>query len=115
MIDPANLQILLPDGRLWSYSRSDSARYPNGRYFDVRTDHGTFAGGRSFFGGRGFTFLGAVLGKYTFGMAEPAGDEEGPGVLCALCGDGGSIHYVDAAAAFTDIAESIAAGGTHPD
>ena len=55
VLDSANLQMLLPDGRLWSYSRSDAIRYPAGRYFDVRADHASFARGRSFFGGTGFT------------------------------------------------------------
>ena len=110
VIDTANLQVLLPDGRLWSYSRSDAERYPAGRYFDVRTDYRRFAGGHSHFGGTGFTFLGAVLGTYTFGLADRDGRAEGTEGLCALCGEGRSIHYVDTATAFADIADRFTAG-----
>ena len=28
VLDSVNLQMLLPDGQLWSYSRSDAMRYP---------------------------------------------------------------------------------------
>ncbi len=62
--------MLLPDGRLWTYSRSDAQRFPTGRTYDARTDHVGFGGGRSFPCGTEFIFLGAVIGKYTFGFAD---------------------------------------------
>ncbi len=108
VLDAVNLQILLPDGRLWSYSRSDATRYPGGRYFDVRTDHVTFARGRSFFGGTGFTFLGAVLGKYTFGLADEDTHEPRGRGLCAICTEGQSIRYVEVTTALDDIAGRVA-------
>lgn len=107
VLDTVNLQMLLPDGRLWSYNRSDSARYPTGRYFDVRADHANFARGRSFFGGQAFIFLGAVVGSYTFGLADPAGDCPSPGALCAISGEGRSLRYVDPDEAFIDIVKAI--------
>jgi hypothetical protein len=101
-----NLQLLLPDGQLWSYSRSDAVRFPAGRFFDVRTDYANFARGRSFFGGTGFTFLGAVLGRYTFGLVDRDGGE--PGGLCAICTEGQWIRYVEVTEALADIAGRVA-------
>jgi len=111
VLDAVNLQMLLPDGRLWNYSRSDAVRYPAGRYFDVRAEHANFARGRSFFGGTGFTFLGAVLGKYTFGLADGDGHDRAVGALCAICTEGKSIRYVDVAEALEDIAGSVVPRG----
>jgi hypothetical protein len=111
VLDAVNLQMLLPDGRLWSYSRSDAIRYPAGRYFDIRADHTNFARGRSFFGGRGFTFLGAVLGKYTFGLADGDGRDRAAGALCAICTEGKSIRYTDVTKALADIAGSVVPRG----
>ncbi len=108
VLDSVNLQMLLPDGQLWSYSRSDAMRYPAGRFFDVRTDYANFARGRSFFGGTGFTFLGAVLGKYTFGLADKDAHEPCGGGLCAICTEGQSIRYVEVTEALTDIAGRVA-------
>ncbi len=105
VLDPVNLQMLLPDGRLWTYSRSDATRFPTGRHYDARSDYTQFAGNRTFPGGREFVFLGAVLGKYTFGLA--AGDgQHGPAQLCAIYGEGRSVRYVSADEAFAMVAES---------
>lgn len=106
VVDPVNLQILLPDGRLWSYSRSDAQRFPSGRTYDARTDHVGFGGGRSFPCGTEFIFLGAVVGKYTFGFADGA-DESAPHGLCALVSEGRAVRYVDAEEAFADLAYSF--------
>lgn len=111
VLDSANLQMLLPDGRLWSYSRSDAIRYPAGRYFDVRADHANFARGRSFFGGTGFAFLGAVIGKYTFGLGDHDGLDQASGTLCAICTEGKSIRYVDVTKALDDIAGGVVTRG----
>lgn len=110
LLDPASRQMLLPDGRLWSYSRGDANRFPTGRFYDARTDYAEFARSRIFPGGREFVFLGAVLGKFTFGFARPVGygPDELSG-LCAICGEGRSVRYVTAADAFAALAESVAA------
>lgn len=105
LLDASSRQMLLPDGRLWSYSRGDANRFPAGRYYDARTDYAEFARSRIFPGGREFVFLGAVLGKYTFGFARPTGAENLSG-LCAICGEGRSVRYVPAAEAFAAFAES---------
>ena len=112
ILDPVNLQMLLPDGRLWAYSRSDSTRFPAGRCYDARTDYVQFAGSRTSPGGREFFFLGAVLGKYTFGFALSEGNRHHAGSpgLCAIYGEGRSIRYVAADEAFAAIAESAPAG-----
>jgi hypothetical protein len=102
VLDPVNLQILLPDGRLWSYSRSDAQRFPAGRLYDASTDYVGFAGGRSSPCGTEFTFLGAVVGKYTFGFVDGA-DESAPNGLCAIVSEGRAVRYVDADEAFADL------------
>lgn len=112
VLDPVNLQILLPDGRLWTYSRSDATRFPTGRYYDAGSDYPQFAGNRTFPGGREFVFLGAVLGKYTFGLAVNDG-QCGPAQLCAICGDGRAVRYVTADEAFAVIAESAPTPASH--
>lgn len=106
LIDPVKLQMLLPDGRLWSYSRSDAQRFPAGRVYDARNDHAGFAGGRSFPAGTEFTFLGAVIGKYTFGFADGA-ETSSPNGLCALVSEGRAVQFVDVDQAFADLAHSL--------
>jgi hypothetical protein len=106
VVDPANLQMVLPDGRLWSYSRSDAQRFPTGRTYDARTDHLGFGGGRSFPCGTEFTFLGAVIGKYTFGFADGR-DESSPRGLSAIISEGRAVRYVDAEEAFADLAHTL--------
>ena len=49
VLDAVNLQMLLTDGRLWSYSRSSSLGAPAGTYFDVRAHHSRFAASPRFF------------------------------------------------------------------
>ncbi len=110
VLDSSNLQMLLPDGRLWSYNCSDAMRYRAGRYFDVRTDYANFARSSSFFGGTRFTFLGVVLGSYTFGLADQYGRHSGPARLSAICTEGKSIRYMDAAEALTAIANQLNQG-----
>lgn len=115
ILDAANLQMLLPDGRLWAYSRSDSNRFPAGRFYDALTDYTQFSGSRTFPGGREFVFLGAVLGGYTFGFSVHGGRRhhaDSPG-LWAICGEGRSIRYATADEAFAAIAESAPADGVN--
>ncbi len=110
VIDPVNLAMLLPDGRLWTYSRSDATRFPAGRCYDPRTDHSQFSGNRTFPDGREFVFLGAVLGGYTFGVAGGRGNgghaDSSPS-LCAIVGEGRSVRFVSAVEACAAIAESV--------
>lgn len=111
LLDAGSLQLLLPDGRLWSYSRSDSNRFPTGRYFDARAHYRDFAHGRTFLAGAAFTFLGASIGKYTFGFTEQNDDDHPAAAsgLCAICGEDRSLRYIDPAAALADIAARAAA------
>lgn len=103
VVDPVNLEILLPDGRLWTYARSDSQRFPAGRYYDPRTDYTAYARGISYPGGIAFTFLGAVIGKYTFGFAD-GHDSSSPHGLCAIVSEGRAVRYVGIDDAMSDIA-----------
>lgn len=112
VLDPVNLQMLLPDGRLWTYSRSDSTRFPTGRFYDAGTDYTQFAGNRTFPGGREFVFLGAVLGRYTFGLTVNDGRHR-PTQLCAIYGEGRAVRYVTADEAFAAIAESAPTPASH--
>ena len=108
VLDQVSLRVLLPDGRLWTYSRSESTRFPSGRFFDARLDYPEFAGGQSALGGRQFVFLGAVMDKYSFGWAAPddsVGDS-GEGGLWAIYGGGRVVRWVTADEAFRAIAES---------
>ena len=103
--------MLLPDGRLWIYSRSNAMRHPAGRHFDVRTDHPNFARGRSFFVGTGFTLLGAALGRNTFGLADGDAHEPCGGSLYAICTESKSIRYVEATRALADISGRLTPRG----
>ena len=106
ILDSGTLHMLLPDGRLWRFSRSDAQRYPDGRFYDARAHHADYAGGRTFPGGTEFIFLGAVIGKYTFGYAERQ-TETGLGGLWAIASEAGSVRYVTPKEAFDDIAAGV--------
>jgi len=107
VLDAVNLQMLLTDGRLWSYSRSSSLGAPAGTFFDVRAHHSRFAASRGFFAGRQFTFLGLVMGTYTFGLVDRPGGDQGTWELCALCTEGQSITYVTVDDALSDIGDRV--------
>ncbi len=111
VLDAVSLKILLPDGRLWSYSRNEATRFPKGRLFDARVDYPMFSGGLRSLSGREFVFLGAVLVKYSFGWAPIDGSvgESDAGGLCALYGEGPVVRWVTADEAFRAIAESAIA------
>ena len=111
VIDPVRLKMVLPEGRLWSYSRTQAARFPTGRLFDARVDYAEYTGNRSFLGGREFIFLGAVLAKYSFGWAAPyekPGDVDSGG-LRAIYGEGPTVRWVTADKAFSAITDSALA------
>lgn len=102
VINAADRQMLLPDGRLWSYTSSD-AGHPSGVYLDVRADYQKFVNSRITLKGTAFAFLGATLGRYTFGFAD--------GKLSAIIGEGTSLRVIDGAEAFTALAEHLAKRG----
>ncbi len=102
VVDGANRQLLLPDGRLWSYTSSDVG-HPSGRIVDVRADYQNFVHSRISLKGTGFAFLGATLGRYTFGFAD--------GKLSAIVGDGSSLRVVGADEAFAALAVQLAKRG----
>lgn len=102
LVDTANRQMLLPDGRLWSYTSSDVG-HPSGRYVDVAADYQNFVHSRISLKGTTFAFLGATLGRYTFGLAG--------GKLSAIAGEGTSLRVVDADEAFTGLAETLSRKG----
>ena len=108
ILERSSLKMLLPDGRLWRYSRAESSRFPDGRTFDAGVDYQEFGGGRSSPGGREFVFLGAVVNNYSFGWAAPseADGETSPGGLWALYGEGKDVRWVPADEAFTAITEA---------
>lgn len=111
VLDPVSLKVLLPDGRVWSYSRNEASRFPAGRTFDARINYPDFAWGRSFLGGREFIFLGAVLDKYSFGLAvgdHTPGDPDS-GRLSAIYGEGPTVRWVTADEAFSAVTESALA------
>lgn len=102
-----DLQLLLPDGRLWNYSKYFTG--PTGRYFDAKTDFGNFIHSRLQFGGASFVFLGANLAGYSFGAVFREGEQSGdaPAVLGAVASDGESPHLIDAGEAFADLSEKL--------
>lgn len=105
------IEVLLPDGRLWSYSHAEALRFPQGRFYDPRTDHSDYPTTGTFPGGVDFAFLGAVLGKYSFGFVEQGGPSA-PHGLCALITDGASVRYAPADEAFTALENALCAGRT---
>lgn len=100
--DAAERQMLLRDGRLWSYTSSDVG-HPSGRIVDVKADYRNFVHSRITLKGTTFAFLGATLGRYTFGFAD--------GKLSAIVGEGASLRVVDGAQAFTALAEQLGKRG----
>lgn len=99
-------QVLLPDGRLWSYSSSDAHRFPNGRLVDPKTDHIHYSGIRTFPGGTEFAYLGTKLGKFTFGVADRSAQSTSSR-LCAVTSEGPSVRYIDADEAFAELERSL--------
>lgn len=99
-------QVLLPDGRLWSYRSSDAHRFPDGRLFDPHTDHIHYSGIRTSPGGTEFAYLGTTLGKFTFGVTDGSAQSTS-GRLRAVTSEGRSVRYVDADEAFAELARSL--------
>jgi len=114
LLDTFGPHLLLPDGRLWHHH---SRRNPEGIYFDARVDHTRAAHGPISLGAERFAFLGAVVHKYSFGYLDHDDEREdgrgasgaAAGTLCAISGKANSPQYVDADAAFTDIARTLSA------
>lgn len=87
------LQVLLPDGRVWTYRDSDGGSYPRFMHSRVAPC------------GREFQFLGAVLGGCVFGCADR--NDRGPG-LCALLAAGRSALLLSPEDAFSVITRAAA-------
>jgi hypothetical protein len=66
-------------------------RVPFGRSLPCRTE---------------FIFLGAVIGKYTFGFADGS-DESSPRGLRTIVSEGRAVRYVDAEDAFADLSHTL--------
>lgn len=109
VVSSSDRQLLLPDGRLWTYGSYDTGS--GGHFFDARVDYTKFSGGRMTIRGVQFVFLGVVLGAYTFGVAFHSRvlDRPGPGTLAAITGEGGSVRFVDPDVALADIAGRLSA------
>lgn len=109
VLDARSKQLLLPDGRIWSYSLSDHVRFPNGRIYDVATDYGSYIRCRMSPGGREFVFLGVIIGKYSFGFVagEAADPTKRPCGLCAIYSSGPGLVCVTADEAFAAIADAL--------
>ncbi len=106
--DHGYLQLLLPDGRLWSYSRTAHGDLTAGRYFYAPVDYVHFVTSRLCVNGIDFAYLGATLGKYSFGIANHDQQHRLPpsGSLCALTSSG-SIQLVSPGVAFAEIADGL--------
>lgn len=99
VLNPVGPQLLLPDGRLWTYH---TRRGPDGIYYDARVDHTRSMHGSIPLGEEQFSFLGAVVGKYNFGYRH-TDDVDGAHCVGALVGKGGLPQFVGAAEALADI------------
>lgn len=103
VLNPVGPQLLLPDGRLWSYH---TRRGPEGIWYDARLDHTRSMHGSIPLGDERFSFLGAVVGKYNFGYWH-TDDIEHSHHVGAIVGKGGSPRFVGAAEAFADITGNL--------
>ena len=102
--------MLLPDGRLWEYRKSLHS-HPTGRYFHAPVDYVRFVNSRLKFDGIEFAYLGATIGKYSFGMVQHDQPHRTPpsGALCALTSSGPN-RLVPPGAAFAEIATWLLSG-----
>ncbi len=103
VLNPTAPQLLLPDGRLWTYH---TRRSPEGIYYDARVDHTRSMHGPIPLGDDRFSFLGAVVDKYNFGYRHSS-DADGSPEVGAIVGKGGLPEFVGADAAFADIIEKF--------
>ena len=103
VLDSSGPQILLPDGRLWVYHRRRTAE---GLYYDARVDHERSRHGSIPCGDARFSFLGAVVQKYSFGYRH-SGDSTTGFELGAMSGQVGSTQFVAADEALADIVDTL--------
>ncbi len=99
VLNPSAPQLLLPDGRLWTFH---TRRSPEGTYYDARVDHTRSMHGPIPLGDERFSFLGAVVDKYNFGYRH-SDDEQGSPELGAIVGTGGLPQFVGAVQALDDV------------
>ena len=103
VLDSSGPQILLPDGRLWIYHRR---RMPEGVYYDARVDHERSRHGSIPCGDARFSFLGAVVQKYSLGYRH-SGDSSTGFELGAMSAQAGSTRFVDADEALADLVDTL--------
>lgn len=105
-----DLQMLLPDGRLWAYRRQDFA-HPQGLFYDARVDYVNFVHSRMTVEGVQFAYLGATIGKYSFGAVCHDRPHLSPrsGSLCALNSSAGGSRLVEPNVAAAEIASWLRA------
>lgn len=104
MLNAAAPQLLLPDGRLWHhYTR----RGPEGIYYDAAIDHDRSMHGSIPLGGARFSYLGAVIGTYSFGYRHEAEDDSDEFELGAIEAKASSAHFVHVADALADITNGL--------
>ena len=99
VLDALAPQLLLPDGRLWYYH---SRLSPEGIYYDAPVDHVRSQHGSIPMADERFSFLGAVVLKYSFGYRH-RDDSSGWYEVGALDAKGGLTTFVDAQQALADI------------
>lgn len=100
VISRHDLEVLLPDGRVWTDGLPGPDGRRTGRYIDVRDAGGGNRASRMKAGGREFVYLGLTVGGYSFGVT----DVDTRPRLCAIVSTGRDITLIDADAAFADIA-----------
>lgn len=100
VLNAAEPQLLLPDGRLWIFhSRLD----PAGIFYDAAVDHERSRHGSIPFGDAQFSYLGAVVQSYSFGYLH--GDDSSEFELGAIIGKAGETRFVGAGEAIAGILE----------
>lgn len=109
VISRHDLEVLLPDGRIWTEGlpRPDGRR--SGRYIDVRatSDRGDTAS-RMTVAGEEFAYLGVSVGGYAFGAVDLSRGSECR--LRALVSGGQGVSLVDADEALDAIAHRAVGG-----
>ena len=120
LLDTFGPHLLLPDGRLWHHH---SRRNPEGILFRCPgRPHPRCAWPRFRWAPSVSRLpLGAVVHKYSFGYLDHDDEREdgrgasgaAAGTLCAISGKANSPQYVDADAAFTDIARTFRPSRRH--
>ena len=110
VISRHDLEVLLPDGRVWVEGLPGPDGRPSGRYRDVREAARRGVSSRITAGGAEFAYLGLTLGGYAFGVTNH-GSQCRP---CAMVTTGQAVTLIDVDEALAAIARK-AGGGDRPD